>query len=375
MSELEKILTEAMASDTKDVSIFLPRDRSPGFFKETQLAAFIATIGKCRNLTTVDWHNQWISEEADEHFCRSLVGINALFHSRSVQNMKGQQFPMSCDSVLGNVMCEDGILEAPDRRGRATTICAFDSEWGEPPTMANAFNNRERFIDRFRELRKGLEFSKLRQPDQDQRHYDAHFCELVYELYQNTREHGRFGPWIESDGRRERLEIPGVRFIALRRHFGKHDTFKRYADGFSELTDYLSTLEFEKQGKELNLWEVSIGDIGMGIMERYLDDHRGECSVPQGSEEEIKLINQILTQSLSSKQFSGVGKGLRHALKALRLLDGFVSLRTGKQWLCGSKAWGIPMDNEGLRAVSSGKNLSRVEGTWYNFLFPMPSQK
>jgi len=210
-------------------------------------------------------------------------------------------------------------------------------------------------------LRSALELDALPRKTEEQRNHDKHFCELVYELYQNTREHAR----TDAEG----AEIRGIRFFGMKRHIGTEQYFLKSLDGFDEAKDYIKALNFK--GRDLNLWEVSIGDHGIGIVDHYRADHgERQVSLPF-PEDEAEMLNHILTKTVSSKRLSGAGSGLYHALRAIRLLKGFISLRTGAQWVYGTSHSSEPLEESGLKPVKLPKPPARIRGTWYNFLFPL----
>ena len=165
---------------------------------------------------------------------------------------------------------------------------------------------------------------------------------------------------------RQNSIVRGLRYVRLKKHIATNRAdFLHRAEGYPELQAYLST-RVPAQGS-FKFYEIAIGDQGLGIIGRFLST-RPDFNNPTTSSERASLVNQIIDQALSSKRGrSGAGYGLRNALRAVRELDGFLSLRTDALWLHWS-----PSASEALRLtpVSGMSELAHVQGTHFSMLFP-----
>ena len=360
-----KLAHSALSEDRPSVTVKLSRNLRPDFFGESRVAALLATLGQRCELTVCDWHNEWNESEIEEHFRTSLVGMTAALYSNRVTNIRGVELPETREELLDRVALAGGILEPKTSaaRGTSITFCSFDPDRSEAAALAGTLNRKELFKQTLRKYRrKYLEVGKGIAHTVETRRADDRLEDFIFELYQNTYEHGR----LNADG----AAIPGMRYVRLRKHIDRKVQFLARAATFIELADYLTSLIPE--GQDFKFYEVAISDHGLGMIGRFLKTRPDLTRRTDSGEERTALINELLTMPLTSKRdVPGAGYGLSRALRAVSQLSGFISLRTDSLWLCGHFAQGGGgLEETGLRPVMCKVAPSGIAGTHFNILLP-----
>ena len=347
-----------------EATIRLARQTSGDFFCESRIATIIATCARRFALITRDWHNLWEPHLLQEHFGASLAGLTAALYSRQLTNIVHVQFPQSSTELLERITTAGGILEPKESRGSSITFCAFDPDWTEPAALSGTVTNRPLFKRTFAAYRtKYLEIGTGLQHTAETREADNDLADFVFELYQNTFEHGR----LDAHDR----PIPGMRYVRLRKHIGVNKaSLVSRAGEWPELKAYLEWVI--PNGKEFKLYEITVSDQGLGMIGR-LTAKRPDLVRPLASvEERTALLNEMLLHPVTSKRdFPGTGYGLSRTLRAISRLQGFVSLRTDRSWLYGSSAIDEELEKTGLKPVPGATDLPKVTGTLFNILLPM----
>jgi hypothetical protein len=355
--------TESLSS-LKAITARLSRNLRKDFFIEARVAAILTTLAQRFQLTTQDWHNEWEDDQIEIFFNTAIVGLTAAVYSHTLTNMAGTKFPGKSASMLERVATAGGILEPKGRRGSSITFCAFDPAWSEPAAFAGTLNTPYLFKRTFAAYRaKYLEIGTGLQRTEKTREADDKLEDFIFELYQNTYEHGRLDE--------NNVPIQGMRYVRMVKYIEqKKEHFLAKAGGLSELKDYLTSV-IPDQG-EFKFYEIAISDHGLGMIGR-LRATRPDIIVEESVESRTDLLNEILTRSLTSKRhFPGSGYGLPRALRAISQLQGFISLRTDRSWLVGHAAGGTTrLEHVGLRPVSKAGELPYICGTHFSILLPM----
>jgi hypothetical protein len=364
LRDIEKSLSD-LASNTDSVAtIWLPHDIGPKLFKDCRLVTLLLTASRGRKLVVKDWirKSQWDSRKAIKRFGTEIEGLASLVYANAVGIADDNSVYPDRSSILSAVIGRGGILEEEEGLGKSVTICAFDATDPEllKPLIFRDLSSKATTIEdlaklRNQQLEKGISEDYSERVN---RVADQTLGAFVYELFQNTFEHGRLD--------RQNSIVRGLRYVRLKKHIATNRAdFLHRAEGYPELQAYLST-RVPAQGS-FKFYEIAIGDQGLGIIGRFLST-RPDFNNPTTSSERASLVNQIIDQALSSKRGrSGAGYGLRNALRAVRELDGFLSLRTDALWLHWS-----PSASEALRLtpVSGMSELAHVQGTHFSMLFP-----
>jgi hypothetical protein len=363
LRDIEKLSCDLATSGDSSANIWLPRDIGPKFFKDCRLVAFILTASRGGKLAVRDWiqKSQWGSEKADKRFGTEIEGLASLVYADAIGLVDDDSVSPDGRHLLSTLIGRRGILEEEEDLGKSVTICAFDATEPElvKPLIFRDLSSKATTIEDLAKLRnqhleKGIseDYSERVNPVADRA-----LGGFVYELFQNTFEHGRLD--------RQNNTVRGLRYVRLKKHIATNRAdFLHRAEGFPELQAYLD-VHTPTQGT-FKFYEIAIGDQGLGIIDRFLST-RPDFNPPTASDRAI-LINQIIDQALSSKRGrSGAGYGLRNALRAVNELKGFLSLRTDAFWLHWS-----PSTNYGLKLipVSGAGDLAHVQGTHFSMLFP-----
>jgi hypothetical protein len=362
----DKLVLCSKPSRDREIEVRLARNLRPDFFGESRIAAILLTLGLKNKLIVRDWHHSWVDSEIEEHFRTSLVGIAAVFAAYKVKNDVGVPFPDSSKSLLEGVAVRGGILEPRHSGARGTSIsfCAFDPDWSDPAAFAGYLKSTETFKPFLAKYRRTyLEVGKGVRHSVETRRADDELGTFAAELLQNAIKHGRY-----SDSG---SMVRGMRSLRMRKHVDTKTHFLKRAEGFKELSDYLSAVVPDNES--FKFYELAISDSGMGMLGHFVYK-RPEFAAAIGTPlEKVALVNRLLTQSLSSTpDFPGAGHGLPNALAAISRLGGFVSLRTDRLWLCGHHAQeGLPLEAAGLRPVGCKGEFAPIIGTHFNILLPI----
>jgi len=181
---------------------------------------------------------------------------------------------------------------------------------------------------------------------------------FLSEIHANAFQHGRW--------RAPGNATPGMRFVRMRKHIfgGSSDAVSR-AQGIEPLQKFIDTFVSGAGGHALV--EASVSDFGPGIVTHFRSSSLGAKyrEVNDG-----ELLSKILTEQISAKGSDpGAGLGIKNALKAVKDMSGFVSLRTGAHWLYQS----FSRADAPLHLVNmlSG-DLGEVAGTHWQFFWHQP---
>lgn len=349
------------------VEIRLARKLGSQFFKESRIASLLGSVARAgRHLTVSDWYNEWREADISSYFQHSLPGMAAATYAGRICNLTGAELPTPQRTLRQEVALAGGILEPKEHggRGNSITFCSFDGESGESLVFATAIGNPSELKRLFHLYRKRyLETGTGESFSEQTRKADDALTNFIYEVYQNSFEHGRL------DG--GNAELFGLRFFRLRKHIDfRKESFLNHAEGFPALRDYLE-LRTPNAGS-FKYYEISISDHGMGLVDRFLAT-RPDYAATASTMARVDLLNSLLTSPLTSnKDIPGAGYGLPRALAAVEKLEGFLSLRTDCYWQYGSYTGReMGLDKVGLRAVETTEQLSKVAGTHINILLPL----
>ena len=362
--QCEEVLTQVTTS-REPVRLLLFSDNRRVFFRDLRVATIISAASRMPNVEC-KWHHQ-ISKQT----LQSLIGLAASVYG--VPFPPGHDFS-SLENTKQTLAQRLDILEHPPGTTETLTFSAIDQETRAQPIALSGLSGKKAFETQFGNYVRDYfdygissNFSTGIGPSLFDEGPSLASCifGFVYELYQNTYNHGTLDEHQNI--------IPGLRIIRLRKRIGNNfsrDAFISGATQFSELQDY-----FEKtvpQNKSFKFYEISVSDNGMGILSRFRATAHKEYQHSASRTVDLKLLNRIIAQSLSSDQRkSRIGEGgLKKALRAVDTINGFVSLRTDNLWVYRS-----PTDLEKsttdkwLRPVKTSHKLSAIPGTHFSMIF------
>ena len=346
---------------TSPILLSLPSDDRRVYLKDLRVSAIVSAASRIPSVT-VEWAPQ-VSAETYE----SLIGLAGTVYGAPYT--LGRQFASVNDAKRVLARRAD-ILEDPPASKETLTFCAIDQDTrtrpialSGPSTKMSFIADLRKYVSRYFDKGPSAGFSLGIGPNLfEQRSVEELIYGFVYELYQNTYDHGS----LNEDQR----VIPGLRVIRLRKRVGNsasRDDFIRGGSDFTELETYLRQT-VPKNGP-FKFYEISISDNGMGLLSRF------RTTTEQGPKNsssvigDLELLNRIIAESLSSdmkKSRTGHG-GLRAALRAVDSVRGFVSLRTDQLWVYRSPIDGGPThDGEWLRPVDGSEGLSAIPGTHFS---------
>lgn len=376
--EMKLATVTGSGNDQQEMIILLPRDIGRQFFKESRLSSIVLTaVSSRKNVKVRDYESEWPSDYLPNHFGTTIIGVTAARISELLENARGQPVPLNMSrTVIHDVIRRGGLLEGDPKRtkwenlvlGNRISICCFDPENIEPGILRNCAYDVDHFRLKMMSLRAHLEAKKTRAGISfDRTGPNAQLMKFIFELYQNSYEHGRYAP-SGSLGL-------GFRFIHMRKYIGKKSALLRRAAGFEALEAYIDESIPRAEEREHRFYEVSVSDTGPGIIEGF----RAQAAHAQLNfdfpEDQLELLNQLIFSNLSSKlDKDGAGWGLQNALKAAKDAAGFVTLRTGRYWLYGSFSPRVEKHkkNNRLYEVPESMNLGNILGTQFNILLPLP---
>lgn len=367
LSDVEEVITR-IHDNNKGVNIKIPRKHTMRFFKDSWISSLIGTASENRKLIITDWHTKIVASEINKRFSDSLIGITSAFLADEIINTQDSKISIDIDEIIEDVAYfKEGVIEDSES-GKGFVFCSFDDPAErnnyERPFKLSATSKQE-FIKKLLLFKSDKIDDNKHQSSQLSFLSESYeFANFIYELYENTIQHGR---WDINNNK-----IKGVRSFSIKKHisFNQSSLIER-AKQFNELKDYISNLS-KLKSKNLNFYEVSISDNGIGILDRFL--------TTKNDSEEIKLfnkyskidkINKIISDSLSSKSYPGSGYGISNALENIEKLKGFVSLRTDDLWMFfdGSKETSGEMRS--FNKTESIGDISKIKGTHYNILIPV----
>ena len=367
--DIEDMIHSVTASKARSVDFWLAKDLGSQLFKDTRIVClFAAAASRGIHTRVIDWLGNPDERHLAERFGETLEGLGSLEYGDEIVDAKKYSIDTQIRHYRLSVVEKNGIKTPEKTYGKSLTFCAFDPEMPTPVGFAG-ISGKSDFIRRFLQYRRtcfeigvGEGFS-----DQVPEGADRAIASFAYELWQNAFQHGR----LDKDNR----DIKGMRYLRVQKHIGHNKRmFIQRAAGFPELRSYL-TREIPASGT-FKFYEITIGDNGLGIVERFLATRPEFASGALTYEESASLLNRIINESLSSKRSqSGAGHGLEQAIAAVLQLRGFVSIRSGSLWLyyaAGEDANGQVKSR--LLSVRHQSTLASV-GTQFNLIFPLTNHR
>ena len=358
--DIEKLNNKiAQKSEDETLVLSLARHTNVNFFCQTWVAQLIAHLAQ-RNgqLVIRDAHHIW--EPYPNRFTTEIDGVAALVYSHiapsrgRLENHRQESAPADLYDALENRLKMTSKLECA---GQSRTFIAIDPDHSIPIEFSTSLGLPKKFQQIVQDTLKqfGVKFEKK---SLDRRQAEIALHNFIYEVFQNTLEHGRY---TESGE-----QIPGLRYLRIRTYTGTNvDKLRQRAIGFPELKEYISRSKDKR--RRLRFMELSVSDGGQGIVSHYANS----VSIStKNCEERESLLYQLVGEKKSSKdKISGVGLGLPNAMDALLKLEAFVSLRTEEFWMC--RDFGNPNQAEQakiMRPVSAANQISRMSGTQFNVM-------
>lgn len=354
------VLAQRIPND-EPILLSLARSTGTKFFAEGSIAQLISQLSRRPGKFVIrDTHHSW----STPRFISRIDGVSALVYSKliclaSLENTKKESAPNFLIQDLESRLSKSGLLE---EKGPIRTLVAIDPDFPAPAEMGGPQVNKNRFHTIVRKMLTQYEHGLVHKSKQRQ-HAETQLINFVYETFQNTVEHGRYG---ESNSL-----IHGIRYFRIQVYIdNKVPDLVRRATGFPELERFLERPRPIGSGKRFV--ELSVSDVGQGITSHFMNSR-----LEPGSrhDDRAKILQKLIGGRLSSKRaMSGVGLGLPNALSALKELKAFLSLRTEEFWLYRDYA---RQDEESdaeqyLYPVEHSCSIAPLLGTQFNVLIDFP---
>jgi hypothetical protein len=361
LNDIEAMIRRLSTSKARSLDVWLPTYLGAQLFKDTLIVGLLAFAAN-RGIRTrvVDWIANPDDSHLDERFGTTLEGLASLEYAEEIVDSQKHSVRSRVYKHRRGVVEKDGVKTPEVTGGKSLTFCAFDPEMPIPIGFAS-IGSRAAFVRTFLDIRR--DFFEIGVDQRFSRQVDDAVAGFAYELWQNGFQHGRLN---ESH-----FAIKGMRYLRVRKHVGyDRNEFIERGDGFPELQSYLDhTIPMSGTFK---LYEVTIADNGLGIVERFLSTQPKFRAEVLTIDDHSRFLNRIINEALSSKlNQAGAGHGLEHSLRAVRELRGFVSVRSGLSWLY--HAFGDPRcDKLGAQLVDvvHRDHLAPL-GTHFSLLYPL----
>ena len=358
--DIEKLNNRILQEyEDETLILSLARHTNVNFFCQTWVAQLVMHLAQ-RNgqLVIRDAHNNW--EPCPDRFTTEIDGVAALVYSHiapyqvRLENVKRESAPADLYDTLVTKLKMTSKLESA---GQSRTFIAIDPEHSIPIEFSTSPNLPRNFQHLIQNILKQFG-DKLEMKSLDRRQAETALHNFIYEVFQNTHEHGRYN---EGGGL-----IPGLRYLRIRTYIDTNvNKLRQRACDFPELEEYIS--RSKGRGRRLRFMELSVSDGGQGIVSHYANSMSIST---KNCEERKSLLYQLVGEKKSSKdKISGAGLGLPNAMNALFKLEAFISLRTEEFWMY--RDFGNPSQSEQaniLHPVSKANQISRMNGTQFNVM-------
>lgn len=329
------------------------------------------------------------AEVTRERFASTLPGMAALYFSKAIET-DGESFSRfkALEGVGHRVEAMQSGAFQDSLRGPGVALCCFGGARNEylhalyERPEPRHVRSQSDFTLLMRRLLQAAGERANRALNEGQM---AYLSALVYQLFVNADEHGSY------DSRGMRLgEV--MRGVVLRvTPVGKAHSFVAASANDTPLRGYISRLvattgggkksgaaDAEKTEKIISssrpLWiiELSVFDTGPGLALRWLSGKEGLTDAASMSkEQELEAVRTCFRKHATTKDSSFRGEGLMVALRAMRSLQAFMTVRTGRYSLYQDFSRGNEPATEfnPLHRFAKQPVLTRIAGTAYNITF------
>ena len=327
-------------------------------------------------------------ENTRERFASTLPGMAALYFANSIQ----------CDGVIFNrykalevvaprVTAMQTETFRDTLRGQGAALCCFSGARNEFLTSLYAYPEpgRVREISDFRVLlprmlnQLGVRASVFLKEGQLD-----YLCGLVYQLFLNADEHGSY----DAEGNRYEHAMRGiaVRMTAVHdvpslvKYAGEDTSLRAFLVKQAYLTKDkshknaekdkgLTTAEDEKLPNPIHLVEISVFDTGPGLALRWMADRGRRGYTDISPEEELEAVQSCFQKHSTTKASQYFGLGLPMALMAMKHLNAFMTLRTGRLSLYQDFSKSDTVEFKPTNRFTKAKKLAEIAGTGYTICF------
>lgn len=277
-----------------------------------------------------------------DRFASTIPGMAALYFAEGIRcGGKSISRYTALEAVAPRVAAMQSAAFRDTLRGQGVALCCFHGARSEflRALYATPMPGEVRPVSDFRvllpRLLKNVGPRAIGMLNEGQLDY---LSALVYQLFLNADEHGSYSPGGEryESGARgivlRMTEIPSVKELV---GSAVDDTpFRAYVSKLMHMPSDRAPREESKSSPRagpMRLLEISVFDTGPGMGLRWLADKVGLKSYAEFSpEEEFEAVQTCFQKHATTKASQFFGQGLPVALGAMKRLNAFMSLRTGR---------------------------------------------
>lgn len=382
--DVESLLAEIAASPGQALSVPSRIARSASFGVSPLIVLAIAKWQKLNgnDARVVTAKDVTSSDESRDRFAATLHGMAAIWFSSVLGGVDGGDFRHSALVSMAkyvHAMAERRLRETI--RGPHVLLCCFQPAKNEFLTSLYAYQERgsrdpvsgkERvtirsqgeFLDLLREIQDQASFEIDRVFNEGQL---SAISAILFQLFKNADVH----TVTDENGNGYAKSMRGLmlRRVALKSTAEVED----YASDDRKFTAFLTR---HSTGKSTGAFiEISIFDTGPGLAARWLGKTRNTpVDISEISyEEEFEVTKKCFELHATSQGGAGHGDGLAIALRSLGQLGAFMSLRTGRMFLCQDFSNArVQTRFEPRHRFPDSVRLSATGGTSYTLCIPVP---
>lgn len=364
-AQLEKLNSElGRIQDEQTIILVLAQDVSKMLFAEGLVTQIISHLSKRSGKLVVRDQYYGHPDDYEQQFLARIDRVAALIYSHLYEPISFESLPNHTNpaDLLKSLM--DRLLKAGaiQSEGLARTLIAVDPDRPRPPELQGTRGQIASFMEIIKIfLEKSAYQQTKKTPERERR--EQQLSRLMYEIYQNTIDHGRY----KSD---EKL-IPGIRYLHLNLYWDSELlTLIERSSGFPTLQSFFSRKSDKKSSKRFVA--LSVGDVGQGICSHYVSAVDRQIDT---EDERLSILKELVFSTLSSKlSIPGAGRGLPNAIAALKQLNAFFYVRTEEFCLYADFADPLFLRTfrPTLESVIEIGSIAPISGTQINVLFELP---
>jgi len=319
-------------------------------------------------------------ENTRERFASTLPGMAALYFAERI-DCDGEPFSRykALEVVAPRIAAMQSGAYRDTLRGQGAALCCFIGARNE---FLNALYSRAspgevREVTDFRVLLpRILKDLSVRDDALNEGQLD-YLSGLIYQLFLNADEHGSFdesGARFETGMRGLAVRLTAVSDVKSLVHYAGEDTaLKAYLIKLALLEKSKGRVSEDAEklpGGSMQLLEISVFDTGPGLGLRWLSEKEGRRSYAEIShDEELAAVQTCFKKHATTKASQFKGQGLSMALMALKRLDAFMTLRTGRLSLYQDFSRSDTTEFEPRNRFPKLKRPPEVAGTGYSICF------
>ena len=245
-----------LKANIHEVHMRLAKNYKRKFFNDSWISSLIAKASSGdRQLVLTEWWDKTNDDNIGSRLSGSLIGITSAYLADKIQNSKHEQLNIDIQQIIDTVALDKKGLIDDTSSGHTFTFCSFDSDDKKkyfPRPLALSAENVTEFTDKFLKIKRDKIDSAFAIQhgthslfqEYDTYQSEKNFAALIYELYENTIQHGN------KDENNDLIE--GIRSFTIKRHAITHmEDLKSVSENFTELTQYLSGIAEKRKRRNL----------------------------------------------------------------------------------------------------------------------------